>query len=121
MGKGDRIILSARDRAIVRRVLVPFADRIERVGVFGSRALGGARPQSDIDLVIWGDLDDAAVARLWTVFDQSSLAVPVDVVVYGTALPAPLRRHIDQVAKLLFVRADLLVAKAEDLKGTSDA
>lgn len=107
MEEDDGIILSERDRAILCRVLAPFADRIERVGVFGSRALGGAKPQSDIDLVIWGSLDDASMARLWTEFDESSLAVPVDIVVHGTVLPPALRRHIDRVAKLLFVRNDL--------------
>lgn len=107
MKEDDGIDLSERDRAVVRRVLAPFADRIERVGVFGSRALGRAQPQSDIDIVIWGDLDDAVLGRIWTKFDGSSLAVSVDVVVYGSVLPPALQRHIDQVARLLFVREDL--------------
>lgn len=111
MREPDGIILSERDRAIVRRVLAPFAARIERVGLFGSRALGNAKPESDIDLVLWGELDDATVARLWTLFDQSGLAVSVDIVIYGPALPPPFRRHIDQVARLLFRREDLKAAE----------
>ncbi len=107
MPEDDGITLSNRDRAIVRGVLAPFAERIERVGVFGSRALGNARPQSDIDLVLWGDLDDATLARLWTLFDESGLAVSVDVVAYGPELPPPFRRHIDRVAKPLFLRESL--------------
>ena len=103
----DGITLSARDRDIVRRVLAPFAERIERVGVFGSRANGKARPASDIDLVLWGELDDAALARLWSLFDRSSLAVTVDVLAYSPALSPAIRHHIDVGAKVLFSHADL--------------
>jgi predicted nucleotidyltransferase len=103
----DGIVLSDRDRAIVRSVLSPFADRIDRVGVFGSRALGSARPASDIDLVLWGDLDAGTLARLATLFGESSLAVSVDVIRHSPELAAALRRHIDRAAKTLFTRDDL--------------
>ena len=95
-------MLSARDRSIVRDVLAPFAPRIDRIAVFGSRALGTARPASDIDLALWGDLDDATMARIATRFLESSLAVTVDAVAYGPHLAAAFRRHIDLVAKPLF-------------------
>ena len=111
-------MISERDRAIVRSVLGVFADRIDRVGVFGSRALGSARPASDIDLVLWGNIDGRTLARLGTLFDESSLAVSVDVILYGPELAAALRRHIDRVAKTLFLRDDL---RAEVVQtGTSD-
>jgi predicted nucleotidyltransferase len=108
LADADDIVMSERDRAIVRSVLAPFADRIDRVGVFGSRALGTARPASDIDLVLWGDIDSRALARLGTLFGESSLAVSVDVILYGPELAAALRRHIDRVAKTLFKRGDFL-------------
>jgi predicted nucleotidyltransferase len=107
LADADGIVMSERDRAIVRSVLAPFADRIDRVGVFGSRALGTARPASDIDLILWGDIDGRTLARLATLFGESSLAVSVDVILYGPELAAALRRHIDRVAKTLFIRADL--------------
>ncbi|WP_374944634.1 nucleotidyltransferase domain-containing protein [Sphingomonas sp.] len=103
----DDIILSERDREIVRGVLLPFADRIERVAVFGSRANGKARPASDIDIALWGDVDDALRARLWSLFDRSSLAVSVDVVVYSPTLSVFMRHHIDVASRLLFSGADL--------------
>ena len=108
----DGIMLSERDRSIIRRVLAPFADRIERVGVFGSRSLGTAAPASDIDLVLWGDLDDRTMSRLWSLFDESSLAVTVDVVAYGADFSSAFRRHIDRVAKLLFTHDDLVAEQA---------
>ena len=108
----DGIDLSSRDRAIVARVLAPFADQIERVAVFGSRASGTARPASDIDLVVWGSLDAALLARLWTLFDESGLAVTIDIVEYGTTTSS-FRRHIDAVARTLFTQEDLLAARAD--------
>lgn len=112
MPRDDGITLSERDRAIVQRVLAPYADRVERVGVFGSRALGNARPASDLDLVLWGDLDDAVLARFWTLFDESSLAITVDIVAYHPALSSALRSHVDQVAKVLFTREQLIAARS---------
>lgn len=110
MANGDGPAVSANERRILRDVLAPFADRIDTVAVFGSRALGTQRPASDIDLVIHGTLDDAAVARIWSLLDQSSLAVTVDVVRYDDLYDAALRRHIDGCAKVLFDREELSVA-----------
>jgi len=61
--------------------------------------------------VLHGDLDDAAMARIWTLLDESSLAVTVDLVRYEDLGDVPLRRHIDQCAKPLFDRAELLGAR----------
>ena len=107
MSIDDGLMLTPRARSIVRGVLSPFADRIERVGVFGSRALGRARPASDIDLVLYGDLDDATLARIWSLFDQSSLAVTVDVVRYDAIRGTALGRHVDRYARTLLERTDL--------------
>ena len=103
-------MLTEREVQIVERVLKPFADRIDRVAVFGSRALGNARPASDIDLVLYGSLSEAEVARLWTLFDESALAVTVDVVDYPRLVPSSFKRHIDAVAKTLFTQEQLKAA-----------
>lgn len=103
----DIIILSDRERQILRHVLRPYADLIDTVGVFGSRAMGNAHPASDIDLVLYGQLTDAQVQRLWSLFDQSNLAVTVDIADYDKIKHAPLKRHIDCVMKPLFQKSDL--------------
>ncbi|MDR6788680.1 putative nucleotidyltransferase [Sphingomonas sp. BE138] len=103
----DAITITDRERAIVGSVLRAFADRIDRVAVFGSRALGRARPASDIDLALYGSLDAAALARLWSLFDRSGLAVTTDLVHYEALGDVPLRRHIDRYAKTLFTHEDL--------------
>ena len=100
-------MLSSREAEIVRTTLAPFAEAIDRVMIFGSRALGTARPASDIDLAIYGRLSESQLARMWTLFDESSLAVTVDLIDYARLSNPALKRHIDSVAKTLFTREQL--------------
>lgn len=100
--------LPARERETLARVLAPFADRIERVAVFGSRATGKARANSDIDLVLYGDIDAATEQRIWTLLEDTSLPVPVDVVAYERIERTALKAHIDAVAVTLFEKAELV-------------
>jgi uncharacterized protein len=100
--------LTRVEREILARTLAPFAYRIERVAVFGSRATGLARPNSDIDLVLYGDVDSELEGRIWTLLDDSQLAVPVDVVAYAMIRHEGLKRHIDTTAVVVFEAKDLL-------------
>ena len=100
--------LTDRERKVLAQILAPFADKISSVGVFGSRASGKAEANSDIDLVIYGDFDENTEAELWTLFDESNLAVSVDVVSYRHIKHDALKQHIDKAAIELFSQADLL-------------
>jgi predicted nucleotidyltransferase len=100
----------------IRCILQPFAASIERVGLFGSRATGRMRPQSDIDLVIFGPIDQTAIDRLWTLFSESSLEYSVDIVGYDLIVYEPLKHHIDSVEQTLFNHADLLRAPAQSCR-----
>lgn len=99
--------MSPRHAQIIKAILRPFADRIQRVDLFGSQATGRARQNSDIDLVLHGTLSPRDVDRIWTLFHESALSVPVDVIAYDDALYPPLKRHIDAVAKTLFTSDQL--------------
>lgn len=66
------------------------------------------RPASDVDLVIYGSTTEKQIDRIWTAFDESSLAIRVDVLGYDLLRHAGLKRHIDAVMLPLFTRADLL-------------
>ncbi|MFS0772345.1 nucleotidyltransferase family protein [Sphingomonas sp. 1P08PE] len=103
-------MIGPADRQALRHVLAAFADRIDSVALFGSRATGRARPNSDIDIVIYGMLDQAAVDRLWSLLEDSALSVSVDIVAYGDGVYPPLRQHIDRTARPLFSRAELQAA-----------
>lgn len=98
--------LTPSQREILKDILRPFAQKIDKVGLFGSRATGLHRENSDIDLVIYGNLTEEDARRLWTLFDASVLAVKVDVHVYSLITYAPLKEHIDAVVKPLFSKKD---------------
>lgn len=85
-------------------VLLPFSDRIDQVGLFGSRATGCYRRNSDIDLVIYGNLDEKTKDRIFTLFSDSNLPVKVDLQVYNLIDYPPLKDHIDDNMALLFDR-----------------
>ncbi len=99
--------LSDHDRKAPAEILAPYADRVERAAIFGSRASGTARANSNIDLVLYGTVTRQDVDRLWTMFAESALSVPVDVVAYSDDLYPALKRHIDAVSVPLFSRSDL--------------
>ena len=99
--------LTDRELGILREVLAPYGPRITRVGLFGSRATGRAQPSSDIDLVLYGPLDQPTLDRLWTLFDDSGLARTVDLVAYDLVDHPPLKAHIDRVMTPLFEATDL--------------
>ena len=103
----NAVMITSKQRQTLARLLAEFAEHIVRVDVFGSRATGRARPNSDIDLVIHGDLDAKSERRLWTDFEESDLAVSVDIIVYARIKNDSLRDHIDAVAEPLFTQAEL--------------
>ena len=99
--------LSERHIGIIRAILAPYADRVTRVDLFGSRATGAYRPESDIDMVLRGTLDEAAIATIRRLLDDSLLPYKIDLCAYDLIGYSPLRAHIDLVAKTLLTQADL--------------
>ena len=102
--------LSDGSLALLVQTIAEFGEGVTRVDLFGSRATGAYRANSDIDLALHGDVTDATIDRLRTIFLESSLPVSVDVTSYERAYP-PLRRHIDAVARFLFTAEDLKAAR----------
>jgi uncharacterized protein len=73
------IELEPRYLAVVRDILRRHAQGYE-VWVFGSRAKGGAKPYSDLDLLFCGDapVPTLTMGDLREAFDESSLPFQVD-------------------------------------------
>ncbi|WP_417905192.1 nucleotidyltransferase family protein [Candidatus Tisiphia endosymbiont of Micropterix aruncella] len=94
--------LSKEQLNILRNILLPFSKQIESVGLFGSRATGSYRPNSDIDIVIYGSLDEKTLDRIFTLLNDSNLPVKVDVQSYDLITYPPLKEHIDANMLLLF-------------------
>ncbi len=61
----------------------------------GRRAIGACRPDSDMDLVIPGQLDARTINHQWTLFHESNLPVAVDVMRHGFTTCRPLREQTD--------------------------
>jgi len=99
--------LSRNEVAIIAAVLAPFSAKLDEGCIIGSRATGGYTDYSDIDIVLYGALTRREVARLHTLFGESSLGLRVDVKNYHDISYAPLLRHIDSCVKILFTKAAL--------------
>jgi predicted nucleotidyltransferase len=96
--------LDARARCLLGGVLEQHA-RVHEARVFGSRALGTHRPESDVDIALYGDVDDGLAARIAGELDELPLPYAFDVRAYPCLKHEPLRGHIDRVGEVIFTRA----------------
>jgi predicted nucleotidyltransferase len=100
--------LSQKQVDLIITIFRPYAEQIEKICLFGSRARGTYRPNSDIDFVIHGSLDEKTADRLWTLFNESSLPFKVDVKVYDLVTFLPLKAHIDERSVPFLKKSDLM-------------
>ena len=105
--------LSERQLGVLKRILSLYADEITRVELFGSRATGAWRDNSDVDLVLRGDLKEKQLNRLRTLFHESGLPFSVDVKSYERTARPPHRAHMDKVAAPLFTQEELKAVPRE--------
>ena len=70
--------------------------------IFGSRAIGRFEDYSDVDLALWGDLDLHLIGRVLRELDELPLPYTFDVKVYEMIKHPSLKRHIDEVGKILY-------------------
>lgn len=92
----DTLDLSPTQLRIVREILARHANGLT-VWAFGSRARGGAKPYSDLDLALITDrpMDLARQTTLADAFEQSDLPWRVDLVDWATTSDA-FRRIIER-------------------------
>ena len=88
--------LSQREMALLDSVFHRHPE-IARVVLFGSRAKGSARPNSDIDLAVDGSIDTLQVQALADELDQLPLPYQFDVQAINRLQNPQLRAHIDRV------------------------
>jgi predicted nucleotidyltransferase len=91
----------------LRNILSPFKKQIESISLFGSRATGNYRPNSDIDIVIYGTIDAKTIDRIHTLLNDSNIPYKIDVQAYNLIDYTPLKNHIDTNMKVLFNKKDL--------------
>ena len=86
---------------VVSPVLSQHAE-VRTVKIFGSRATTHFEEYSDVDLALWGDLDFVLIGRILAELDELALPYKFDVKAYDNIKHAPLRRHIDEVGRILY-------------------
>ena len=97
--------LSERERQLILNAFqaVP---AVNKVVIFGSRALGNFKPGSDIDLaIIEGKVDTALLLNLNVQLNEhTNLPYKFDLLNYSTISDQELKNHIDQCGQLFFLR-----------------
>lgn len=94
--------LSPRSLEALRTLLARHA-RVQRVDVYGSRAMGRYRPGSDIDLALRGDaLTDTDLLAIDREIDDLDLPYKVDLSIYDQIDDMGLRDHIDRAGRALY-------------------
>ncbi len=91
----QQIGLTDRDIRTIK-ALISIYPEIAEARIFGSRAIGNHKKQSDIDLCIYGENVDFEIrSSLNGMFIGSNLGQKVDIVVYKDIENEDLRLHID--------------------------
>lgn len=75
---------------------------IKIVKIFGSRAKGNYRPNSDIDFALWGDIDINTVGKISLDLDDLPTPYKFDVKLYNEINHLKLKNHIDRVGEIFY-------------------
>lgn len=79
--------------------------KIKKVILFGSRAKGNFKPNSDIDLALVGQIDDIHCEQVRLDLEELPTLYRFDVLDEATVKNALLRNHIKRVGVALYERA----------------
>lgn len=74
---------------------------IKQVKIFGSRAIGNYRSNSDIDVALFGDVNLQNLANIHQSLEDLSTPYQFDVVAYDLIEHPALKEHIDRVGIIL--------------------
>jgi predicted nucleotidyltransferase len=102
-----RFGLSSRDEGYIVHALANFP-AIEKVIIFGSRAMGNNEKGSDVDMAVVGkNITPAVLVRLRSLLNEE-LPLPYffDVVHYERIKNENIKRHIDKEGKDLFCKIE---------------
>ena len=78
---------------------------VERAVLFGSRATGGFKPESDVDIALFGpDLTLSDLARLAAAMEALTVPQRVDLLLFDKIENPLLREHIEKEGIDLFIR-----------------
>ena len=92
--------LAQRELELLRGVFRRHPE-VTAVRIFGSRAKGNHTPSSDIDLAVWGDVDDLRAEAIAAELEELPLPYHYDVKPFEGIKLRTLRDHIERVGILL--------------------
>lgn len=95
--------LSDTALALIRGVFARHP-QVDAVKIFGSRAMGTERANSDIDLALYGAIDQVLLGCIAAELDELPLPYLFDVLDTGRLTHPGLREHIDRHGRLLYSR-----------------
>ena len=87
--------------AKIINVLAQF-EQVKKAAVFGSRATGTYKDNSDIDIVLYDDVDYKTLVRIKQQLEELPLPYFFDVKSYDAITHQPLKEHIDKYAKMIY-------------------
>ena len=84
-------------------------DEIEKVVLFGSRAMGNYKKGSDVDIAVFGrNISNKTIFELSDYLNEVyPLPYFFDVLFYDSILNENLKKHIDSEGKVIYKRKDL--------------
>lgn len=96
--------LTEKDCELIQNVFEKYPE-IEKVEVFGSRAMGNEKPGSDVDLVIYASCDHAQFTQIKSEL-ENDLPLPYifDVVLWNDIQHAPFKEHIKNFGRVFYQR-----------------
>lgn len=100
---------------VINRIRFAFSNvpEIEKVLIYGSRAIGTNRSGSDIDLTIIGDVPFEQFNRLTAEIDDLNLLYKTDLSLHHHIENRDLLDHIERVGKVFYQRGDKKVKETE--------
>ena len=93
-------------REALRTIFARHRHIVQSVFVHGSRVKGKARPGSDVDLVIHGDIEPKDLAAIDRDLEESDLSIFWNLAAYKSLKDGPFKSEVDHWSKPLFTQAD---------------
>ena len=96
--------LSQKDLTSITLLLKSYPE-VEQALIFGSRALGSYKRGSDIDIALFGNIEDATILAISSQLNEE-LVLPYffDVLNYDALTNPELKDHIDRVGVIFYKR-----------------
>ena len=93
--------LASHELALIEKIFARHPE-VRDVTLFGSRAKGTHRPNSDVDLSVRGKLTALQTEALASELDELPLPYHFDVLAFDLIASQPLREHIERVGIVIY-------------------